>query len=160
MVRLLSVNVDLSANRSNLWGKIMDNGFNRLASRRRRGQRGFTLIELLVVIAVLAVLAAIVLFNVAGVANRGKTSACSTDQKTFQTAVDSAINDQLTNQGSTASALVAGNPLTAAQVTADLQALDSGSYIHDSAGTTACTSLSFVFINGTDYKGGINVTGS
>ncbi|HXA29854.1 MAG TPA: prepilin-type N-terminal cleavage/methylation domain-containing protein [Candidatus Angelobacter sp.] len=61
--------------------------------RRRRGEQGFTLIELLVVIAVLAILAAIVLFNVVGVANRGKSSACNTDIATVQTAVDGYISD-------------------------------------------------------------------
>jgi prepilin-type N-terminal cleavage/methylation domain-containing protein len=71
----------------------MDSIFNRVARRRRRGQRGFTLIELLVVIAVLAILAAIVIFNVVGVANRGKSSACATDQQTVQTAVDAYFND-------------------------------------------------------------------
>jgi prepilin-type N-terminal cleavage/methylation domain-containing protein len=71
----------------------MDNVYNRISRRRRRGQGGFTLIELLVVIAVLAVLAGIVIFNVTGVANRGKTSACSTDVKSVQTAVDAYNND-------------------------------------------------------------------
>jgi prepilin-type N-terminal cleavage/methylation domain-containing protein len=61
--------------------------------RRRRGEQGFTLIELLVVIAVLAILAAIVLFNVVGVANRGKSSACNTDVSTIQTAADGYISD-------------------------------------------------------------------
>jgi prepilin-type N-terminal cleavage/methylation domain-containing protein len=61
--------------------------------RRRKGEQGFTLIELLVVIAVLAILAAIVLFNVVGVANRGKSSACNTDISTVQTAVDGYISD-------------------------------------------------------------------
>jgi prepilin-type N-terminal cleavage/methylation domain-containing protein len=72
----------------------MDDVFNRVARRRRRGdQGGFTLIELLVVIAVLAVLATIVIFNVVGVANRGRSSACATDLKTIQTASDAYYND-------------------------------------------------------------------
>ncbi len=72
----------------------MDNVYNRVARRRRKGQKGFTLIELLVVIAVLAILAAIVLFNVVGVANRGKTAACNTDLGTIQTAVDGYYSDK------------------------------------------------------------------
>lgn len=72
----------------------MDQVFNRVARRRRQGQQGFTLIELLVVIAVLAILAAIVLFNIVGVANRGKSSACQTDKQTIQTAVDGYYNDK------------------------------------------------------------------
>jgi prepilin-type N-terminal cleavage/methylation domain-containing protein len=71
----------------------MDSLYNRMARRRRKGQGGFTLIELLVVIAVLAVLAGIVIFNVVGVANRGKSSACATDIKTVQTASDAFFND-------------------------------------------------------------------
>jgi prepilin-type N-terminal cleavage/methylation domain-containing protein len=67
----------------------MDDLYNRVARRRRSGQRGFTLIELLVVIAVLAVLAAIVIFNVTGVVNKGNVAACQTDLKTLQTASDS-----------------------------------------------------------------------
>ena len=67
--------------------------FNRVARRRRQGQRGFTLIELLVVIAVLAILAAIVIFNVTGVTNRGNSSACVTDLKSVQTASDAYHND-------------------------------------------------------------------
>jgi len=75
----------------------MDDLFNRVARRRRRGaQGGFTLIELLVVIAVLAVLATIVIFNVAGVANRGRSSACVTDLKSIQTASDAYYNDSAT----------------------------------------------------------------
>ena len=71
----------------------MDDLFNTVARRRRRGQGGFTLIELLVVIAVLAILAAIVIFNVLGVVNRGSSSACATDSKSAQTAVDAYYND-------------------------------------------------------------------
>lgn len=72
----------------------MDNVFNRVARRRHEGQGGFTLIELLVVIAVLAVLALIVLFNVVGVANKGKTASCNTDKGTIQTAVDAYFSDK------------------------------------------------------------------
>jgi prepilin-type N-terminal cleavage/methylation domain-containing protein len=71
----------------------MDDLYNKVARRRRRGEGGFTLIELLVVIAVLAVLAFIVIFNVSGVANRGNAAACATDVKSVQTALDAAQND-------------------------------------------------------------------
>jgi prepilin-type N-terminal cleavage/methylation domain-containing protein len=49
-------------------------------------QDGFTLIELLIVIVILGVLAGIVVFAVGGITDRGKTSACSTEKKTLQTA--------------------------------------------------------------------------
>jgi len=70
----------------------MDQMFNRVARRKRNGQGGFTLIELLVVIAVLAILAAIVIFNVTGVSDKGRTAACQTDLKTVQTATDAYYN--------------------------------------------------------------------
>jgi len=70
----------------------MDRLLNRAARRRHSGQRGFTLIELLVVIAVLAILAAIVVFNVTGVSDKGKTSACKTDLHSAQTAADAFYN--------------------------------------------------------------------
>jgi general secretion pathway protein G len=76
--------------------QIMDDLYNRVARRRRSGQRGFTLIELLVVIAVLAVLAAIVIFNVTGVVQRGTNAACVTDLKTVQTASDAYVSDDVT----------------------------------------------------------------
>ena len=71
----------------------MDDLYNRVSRRRRSGQKGFTLIELLVVIALLAVLAAIVIFNVTGVVNNGKTAACQTDEGTVQTASDTYYAD-------------------------------------------------------------------
>ncbi|TMB90958.1 MAG: type II secretion system protein [Chloroflexi bacterium] len=71
----------------------MDNLYNRVSRRRQPGQKGFTLIELLVVIAILAILAAVVIFNIVGVTNRGKTAAACTDVKTVQSAVDAYYND-------------------------------------------------------------------
>ena len=103
----------------------MDNLFNRVARRRHPGQRGFTLIELLVVIAVLAVLAAIVIFNVVGVTDKGKTSGCRTDVGTLQTAVDAYFNQNNTYP-------VTGGDKTAplATDTVDTNELVTGSFIH------------------------------
>jgi prepilin-type N-terminal cleavage/methylation domain-containing protein len=86
----------------------MDDLYMKVARRRRAGEGGFTLIELLVVIAVLAVLAFIVIFNVSGVANRGNASACATDVKSVQSAVDAYLND---NPGAT---VATGTPVPAA----------------------------------------------
>jgi general secretion pathway protein G len=94
----------------------MDNLFNRVSRSRRPGQTGFTLIELLVVIAVLAILAAIVIFNVVGVTNRGSQSACQTDEKSIQTAVDAYYNDHAKTYptaGGGAGNVVQGNLVTA-----------------------------------------------
>ena len=139
----------------------MDHLYNKVA-RRRHGEAGFTLIELLVVIAVLAILAAIVLFNVVGVTNRGKSSACATDVKTFQSAVDAAIGDALSGGvATTATSLTAGDMTNGGALPNDLSRLDAGGYIHDSPGTTACTTLTLTLL-GTpaSYKNGATVTGS
>ena len=105
----------------------MDNVFNRVARRRNKGQGGFTLIELLVVIAVLAVLALIVLFNVVGVANKGRTASCNTDKGTIQTAVDAYYNDFTGYPDSTKGA--DQNPAISGD-TVDTAKLQTKGYIH------------------------------
>ncbi len=133
---------------------------NWVLRRRRRGEKGFTLIELLVVIAVLAILAAIVLFNVVGVTNRGKSSACATDVKTVQTAADAYLND---HTGDQSAALPAG---TIKDSWGGWTALVPA-YVHTApnAGTDGkaectVTPLSLTYINGTDTTGGVTVAGS
>jgi prepilin-type N-terminal cleavage/methylation domain-containing protein len=54
----------------------------------KRHEGGFTLIELLIVIIILAILAAIVVFAVGTTGSNAKTSACSADAKTFETALE------------------------------------------------------------------------
>jgi prepilin-type N-terminal cleavage/methylation domain-containing protein len=63
---------------------------------------GFTLIELLIVIVILGVLAGIVVFAVGGITDRGKTSACSTEKKTLQTAEEANFAQNGTYAASTA----------------------------------------------------------
>ena len=53
---------------------------------QKRNEGGFTLIELLIVIVILGILAAIVVFAVGGITDRGATSACKSDVKTFEVA--------------------------------------------------------------------------
>ncbi|TWG96436.1 general secretion pathway protein G [Nocardioides sp. J9] len=54
----------------------------------RRGDRGFTLIELLIVIVILGILAAVVVFSVRGITDRGDVSACKSNVKTAEVAVE------------------------------------------------------------------------
>ena len=50
-------------------------------------ERGFTLVELLVVIVILGILAAVVVFAVGGITNKGKSSACTIEVRTINTAL-------------------------------------------------------------------------
>lgn len=61
---------------------------NGYVERVRRDERGFTLIELLIVIVILGILAGIVLFAVGGIQDRGTLSACRSDLKTIEVAVE------------------------------------------------------------------------
>lgn len=55
--------------------------------KRRKRQKGFTLIEMIVVIAILGILAAIVVPRLAGFSDRAKASACETEARTVLTAL-------------------------------------------------------------------------
>jgi general secretion pathway protein G len=54
----------------------------------RKNEKGFTLIELLIVIVILGVLAGIVVFAVGGITDRGKGSACKSDVKNVEVAIE------------------------------------------------------------------------
>jgi prepilin-type N-terminal cleavage/methylation domain-containing protein len=126
----------------------MDETFNRVARRRRKGQGGFTLIELLVVIAVLAVLAGIVIFNVVGVANKGASSAACTDGKSVQTAVDAALNDAVVFDGTPMGSLT--DPWT----------LIAPKYIHTAPPATyGATAVSFTLSGSQTTGWTVGVTG-
>lgn len=56
--------------------------------RARENHSGFTLIELLIVIVILGVLAGIVVFAVSGITDKGQTSACKSDYKEVETAIE------------------------------------------------------------------------
>lgn len=128
----------------------MDDLYNRVARRNRKGESGFTLIELLVVIAVLAILGAIVIFNVTGVAKSGKTAACHTDVQTVQTALDQAIANNEAN-GGTGLPQGMGNGLSG---TADIAWLVSNGYLHTSP--TNCGT--WTITTGTSPSGGTSYT--
>lgn len=68
----------------------------------RRQDSGFTLIELLIVIVILGVLAAIVVFSVRGITDRGDVSACKSNQKTAEVAVEAYYAKEGSNPASLA----------------------------------------------------------
>jgi len=70
--------------------------------RFRHGEKGFTLVELLVVIAILAVIANLVILNVIGFMDTGKTEAYQTELHNVQTAVKAMLTDSTTDQLDTA----------------------------------------------------------
>ena len=56
-----------------------------------RSDSGFTLIELLIVIVVMGILAAVVIFALSGISASSSKSACNTDAKTVETAVQAYV---------------------------------------------------------------------
>jgi type IV pilus assembly protein PilA len=62
--------------------------------RRRRDQKGFTLIEMLVVISILGILAAVVTMSMVGVVNLAQQRADAAELNTIQVAVDTMANEQ------------------------------------------------------------------
>ncbi len=80
-----------------------------LERKAQKDDEGFTLIELLIVIVVLGILAAVVVFALANVNHNAKSSACTADAKTIETAVGT-YNAQFTPSITTeVSGTAAGN---------------------------------------------------
>mgnify|MGYP001343029250 CR=1 FL=1 len=50
--------------------------------------KGFTLVELLIVIVILGILATVTVFAVRGITDQGQKSACDTDKRTMETAIE------------------------------------------------------------------------
>ena len=95
----------------------------------KKQDKGFTLVELLIVIVILGILATVTVFAVRGISNRGQDSACATDLRTMQTAVEAwyaqentaPTEEQLISRGFLAGQsanynLEAGDPVTVVPV--------------------------------------------
>src|SRR4030042_4174261 len=72
--------------------------FNRQLTKRRKNERGFTLMELMVVLIVVIILAAIVILLMRGFFSSARESALDTDLKSMKTAVDAYITQAYMSQ--------------------------------------------------------------
>lgn len=121
--------------------------------KKMRQEEGFTLIELLLVIIILGVLAAIVVFSVNGINDTSKASACKSDYKNVEIAVEAfsaqdaghlyptAVTDALTPHAATT--LVGANLLKEAPSTTNGYTITytagAGRTSYTLAATGACT---------------------
>lgn len=87
---------------------------HRSSDGRQSGEKGFTLVELLVVIVILGILAGVVVFAVSGISDRGTTSACATDKRTIETAIEAYRANNTANATPNMALLVSSGLLGAA----------------------------------------------
>ena len=83
--------------------------------------QGFTLVELLIVVVILGILATVTVFGVRGITDKGQESACDTDMRVMETAVETWYADQST--------ATTGDPTEAGLVTAKF--IRAQSTLHD-----------------------------
>lgn len=62
--------------------------------RGRKVDRGFTLVELLVVVVIMGVLATVSVLGVRGLTDRGQLSACESDRRVMEVAVETWFADE------------------------------------------------------------------
>jgi len=84
-------------------------------------ERGFTLVELLIVIVILGILATVTVFAVRGITEKGQTSACASDKKVLEVAVETFYANGGTGLA-TEAGLVAANLLRDVSPTYDIAA--------------------------------------
>ena len=82
--------------------------------------KGFTLVELLIVVVILGILATVTVFAVRGITDKGQESACDTDKRVLEVAVETWYADE--------SAITAGDPTEAGLVTAQFLRSESSLY--------------------------------
>lgn len=86
--------------------------------------RGFTLVELLVVVTIMGVLSTVSVFAVRGISDRGQQSACDSDRRVLEVAVETWFADDTLSASGTLSeqALVNADLLRAPSELHDVQA--------------------------------------
>jgi general secretion pathway protein G len=75
-----------------------------------RSDKGFTLVQLLIVVVILGILATVTVFAVRGITDKGQESACDTDKRVLEVAVETWYADE--------SAATEGDPTEAGLVAA------------------------------------------
>ena len=88
--------------------------------------KGFTLVELLIVVVILGILATVTVFAVRGITDKGQASACDTDKRVLEVAVETWYADE--------SAATAGDPTEAGLVSAQFLRSESSLYDIGAAG--------------------------
>lgn len=94
---------------------------NGLVARRDDADEGFTLVELLVVVVIMGVLATVSVLGVRGLTDRGQASACESDRRVVEVAVETWFADE---------SLATSGTLTEAALV-DAQLLRDESTLHD-----------------------------
>lgn len=93
-------------------------------ARKTKRDSGFTLVELLVVVVIMGVLSTVSVFAVRGIADRGQESACSSDKRVLEVAVETWFADESLSTSGTLSeqALVDADLLRSLSTLYDVQA--------------------------------------
>jgi general secretion pathway protein G len=121
-----------------------------------RSQTGFTLVELLLIMVILGILASTVVFALSGTASSAASSACNTDVKTVETALEAFHN----NLGNTADSGNYPNASTAtpsgnSQLLAPASSNYGGPYLRTWPSSTHYTitlgTSGHVLVDGKDY---------
>ena len=66
----------------------------RVGTKEDQKDRGFTLVELLVVVVIMGVLSTVSVFAVRGITDRGQQSACDSDKRVLEVAVETWFADE------------------------------------------------------------------
>jgi prepilin-type N-terminal cleavage/methylation domain-containing protein len=114
--------------------------------RKRKGEKGFTLVELLIVFTLLGVLAAIVIPNVAGMVGFGQSQSAAAELSVVQTAMDAMMAKEnltsvtVTTNTSNMAAFPTGNPLYPDYLR---KATTKGAYSTDNVGLVSQNSTGY-----------------